>query len=105
MSEGRLKALRDMLAEDPADAFTRYALAMDLKGLGRNAEALQEFNAVLDSDPTYLATYYQFGALLHQEGDSERAVLVIRKGIAAADVAGDAHTKAELEDLVDEVDG
>ncbi len=105
MSEGRLKALRDMLAEDPTDAFTRYALAMDLKGLGRNAEALTEFNAVLSCDPAYLATYYQLGALLHQEGDSEPAVLVIRQGIVAAETAGDAHTKGELEDLLDEVDG
>ena len=105
MSEGRLKALRDMLAEDPTDAFTRYALAMDLKGLGRNADALKEFSAVLEADPTYLATYYQFGALLNQEGDPERAAAVIRKGIAAAEAAGDGHTKGELEDLADEVDG
>jgi tetratricopeptide (TPR) repeat protein len=105
VSDERLEALRAMLAEDPADAFTRYALAMELKGLGRKDEASTEFGAVLAADPSYLATYYQYGALLHSEGESQQALEVIRRGIDAAQAAGDRHTTGALEDLLEEVDG
>lgn len=102
MANERLASLRDMLADDPDDAFTRYALAMELKGQGSTDEALAEFAEVLARDPSYLATYYQYGALLSGV-DLDKAVEVIRAGIAAAEQAGDDHTGRELADLLEDV--
>jgi tetratricopeptide (TPR) repeat protein len=102
VGEERLATLREMLALDPDDAFTRYALAMELKGLGRMDDALAEFAEVLTRDPAYLATYYQYGALLSTV-DTEEAVRVIRAGIAAAKQSGDDHTHSELNDLLEDV--
>jgi len=101
----RLAALRELLADDPDDPFTRYALAMELKGRGDPAGARAELEALLTRAPEYLATYYQLASLLHAEGDSGRAADVIRRGIELAGEAGDAHTAGELEDLLDDVTG
>lgn len=102
MGEERLATLREMLGDDPADAFTRYALAMELKSLGRKQDALGEFAEVLTRDPAYLANYYQYGALLSTV-DTDKALEVIRAGIAAAEKAGDDHTCSELNDLLEDV--
>lgn len=104
MGTERLQSLRAMLAEDPDDAFTRYALAMELKGQGQVGEALAELEGLIESQPEYLAAYYQCGGLLHSEGRSERALEVVRQGIERAAAAGDAHTKSELEDLLEDVE-
>lgn len=92
-----------MLAEDPNDAFTRYALALELKGQGQMVEALAELEGLIERKPEYLAAYYQCGGLLHVEGRSERAAEVIRQGIERAAAADDSHTKSELEDLLEDV--
>ena len=91
-----------MLADDPDDTFTRYALAMELKGLGRRDDALGEFAEVLSRDPSYLATYFQYGALLSGV-DDEKAASVIRAGIDAAEEAGEEHTRSELADLLQDM--
>ena len=104
MSEGaRLVSLREMLADDPDDAFTRYALAMELKGQARPDDARAELATLLARSPDYLATYFQYGSLLYQAGD-EAAAEVIRQGIEKAAQVGDAHTKSELEGLLAEVE-
>jgi thioredoxin-like negative regulator of GroEL len=100
----RLEALRAMLAEDPDDAFTRYAVAMELKGLGRRDEALAELKAVMADQPDYVPTYYQYGSLLEGEGRSDEAAQVVRAGIEVAEKAGDGHAKSELEDLLGEIE-
>jgi thioredoxin-like negative regulator of GroEL len=93
-----------MLAEDPDDSFTRYALAMELSGLGRPAEALEGFAELLRRDPAYVATYYQYGNLLAKEGRSEEACALLRDGIQRARAAGDDHAQRELEDLLEDVE-
>lgn len=100
----RLEQLREMLAEDPTDPFTRYALGMELRGLGRRAEALCELEQVLADAPEYVATYHQLGRLLHEDGQTERAIGVVQRGIEEARRAGEAHTQAELEDLLRELE-
>lgn len=96
----RLEQLREMLADDPSDPFTRYALGMELKGLGRAEEALAELSRLLDEAPGYVPTWYQCGKLLHELGRTERALEVLRRGVEVAQAAGDAHTTGELEDLL-----
>lgn len=96
----RLDALREMLEDDPADAFTRYALAMELKGLGRAAEALPEFERLVADAPDYVATYYQYARALQSVGRVDEAIAMARRGVSVAAAASDDHSRDELEDLI-----
>jgi tetratricopeptide (TPR) repeat protein len=102
-NESRLQALQEMLADDPQDAFTRYALAMELASLERPADALTGFAELVELDPDYVPTYYQYGNLLAKQGQTERACEVIRLGIARAEAASDDHAARELADLLEDV--
>lgn len=103
MSE-RLDALRGMLDDDPDDAFTRYAYAMELRSLERTDEALAEFARLVDAAPDYVATYYQYGRALQARGRTAEAQAIVRRGVGVAAAQGDAHTQGELEDLLGELD-
>lgn len=103
MSE-RLDALRGMLDDDPEDAFTRYAYAMELRSLGRVDEALAEFQRLVDASPDYVATYYQYARALQSRGRTDEATAIVRRGIEVAGAQGDAHTQGELEDLLAELE-
>ncbi|MEZ6188034.1 MAG: hypothetical protein R3F62_23880 [Planctomycetota bacterium] len=99
----RLEALEAMLAEDPGDPFTRYAIAMELKGLGRGDDAREAFRALTVESPDYVASYYQLGRLLVDQGQDDDARPVIEAGLQVAEAAGDQHAAAELRDLLDEL--
>ncbi|MGE0710947.1 MAG: hypothetical protein AB7N76_28285 [Planctomycetota bacterium] len=102
--EERLESLREMLADDPESPFLRYGVAMQLKGLGRAAEALEEFARLVADSPDYVPTYYHYAALLHAQGD-ERGLELARRGADLAAATGNRHAEAELRDLIDELDG
>ena len=104
MPADRLDTLREMLADDPADAFTRYALAMELKGRQRRVEAIAELDTLLREQPDYVAAYYQAAGLLHAEGRTDEAVSVVRRGLEAAERAGEDHARSELAELLDELE-
>jgi tetratricopeptide (TPR) repeat protein len=101
--EARLTKLRALVEMDPSDAFSRYALAMELRGLGRADEARAELAGLIASDPDYVASYYHYARLLDDDGDGDQALDVIRQGIEAATRAGDDHARSELNDLLEEL--
>jgi len=86
----RIETLKGFLKDNPNDSFLRYALALEYIKLGQNDEAVREFEAVRNTDPEYVATYYQLG----QKHDAEKT---FRTGITVATKAGDEHTRSELE--------
>lgn len=100
----RLDTLRGMLDEDPDDAFTRYAYAMELRSLERTDEALAEFARLVDGAPDYVATYYQYARALQSRGRAAEAQAIVRRGIDVAAAQEDAHTQGELEDLLAELE-
>jgi len=99
----RLAALEAMLAEDPGDPFTRYAIAMELKGLGRAQDAQQAFASLCQACPDYVASYYQLARLIIDAGEDDAARPVIERGLEVAETQGDAHAASELRDLLDEL--
>jgi len=93
----RIEVLRGFLNDNPDDSFSRYALALEYIKLGRNDEALREFESVVKNDPGYVATYYQLGQLYQKLGQKHEAEKTLRTGITVAAKAGDEHTRSELE--------
>ena len=93
----RIALLRGFLADDPDDAFTRFALAQELAKAGDTEEALGGYEALRRDQPGYVGTYYHLGALLESVGRAEEAAAVYRAGIDEAARAGDAHARSELQ--------
>jgi len=93
----RIEILKGFLKDSPNDSFLRYALALEYIKLGQNDEAVQAFEAVRNTDPEYLATYYQLGQLYQKLGQKHDAEKTFRAGITVATRAGNEHTRSELE--------
>ncbi len=101
--KSRRQQIQEMLAEDPADAFLRYGLAMDYAGAGEFEEAARWFGDLLRDNPDYIAGYLQAAKVLHQLQRDDEARAVARKGVAAAREKGDEHAAGELEFFLDDL--
>jgi len=90
-----------MVAQNPADAFARYGLAMELVKGGELASAVSEFRALLEHNPNYAAAYFHGGQVLEKLGDVEQARQLYEKGIQVTGRTGDQHTRSELQAALD----
>lgn len=97
--KSRLEVLEDMVRARPQDAFSRYALAMELKGQGKNEDALREFQTLTEKNPDYVATYLIYGQLLVNVGRAEDAKKILERGQAVAQKAGNMHALSEISEL------
>jgi len=88
-----------MVLEDPGDPFPKYALAMELRKAGEDADALDWFGRVVQDHPDYVAVYYQMAGLQYDLGDGDAAGLTIAAGIAIAQQVSNAHAARELAEL------
>jgi tetratricopeptide (TPR) repeat protein len=100
----RIEVLEQFVAQDPSDAFSRYALALELVKVGRESDAAIEFNEVISRDSGYVAAYYQLGRLLAQSEDTNAARDVYSRGLVAAKAAGDQRALSELQEALDALD-
>jgi len=94
----RIETLRQLLAQDPANTFARYGLAMEHTRSGDLKSAVREFEAVLTTDPNYSAAYYHGGQALEKLGELDQARAFYRRGIAAT---RDPHALSELQAALD----
>ena len=85
-----MEVLKAMVAQNPADAFARYGLAMELVKTGQLESGVAEFRALLDHNPNYAAAYFHGGQALEKMGDVEQARRLYEKGISGVcDVMAD----------------
>lgn len=101
MPTNRMEVLKMMVAQNPADAFARYGLAMELVKGGELASAVAEFRALLEHNPNYAAAYFHGGQALEKLGEIEQARAIYEKGIEVTSRTGDAHTRSELQAALD----
>jgi Flp pilus assembly protein TadD len=95
----RMEQIEALLADDPADAFLRYGLAMEHMSLGDDESAvvvLKELIALKADDP-YVPAFLQAGQALIRLGREHEAAEVLRQGIEAARAAGDLHALGEMQ--------
>lgn len=93
----RIATLRQFLRDDPADPFTRFALAQEHAKQGETDDALAYYEGLVEDNPGYVGTYYHLGALYRSLGRDDDALAIYRAGIEAAGDANDAHARAELQ--------
>lgn len=100
----RLQQIRALLADDPADPFLRYGLAMEYAGQGDDATAARHFRDLITASPEYVPAYLMLGQTLVRLGDDDEAKDTLRRGVAAAGRAGNEHAQGEMQALLDSLD-
>jgi tetratricopeptide (TPR) repeat protein len=97
----RLEVLRNMVAQNPNDSFSRYGLAMEYANSGDLERAIEEYRALLSVNPNYSAAYYHGGQTLDKLGRRDEARVIYRDGIEATTRIGDLHTRSEIQAALD----
>jgi tetratricopeptide (TPR) repeat protein len=93
----RIEILKNMVAQNPQDSFARYGLAMEYRNSGELAAAVDEFAALMQANPDYVAAYFHGGQTLERLGRIEEARAIYERGIEAADRKGDQHARGEIQ--------
>jgi len=101
MPNPRLEALQAMLAQNPADSFSRYGLAMEYRNAGDLEAAVREFRDLIASDPSYCYAYFRAGQALERLGRPGEARAIYQQGIQAAQTKNDRHAQSELQAALD----
>ena len=97
----RIEALTQMLAQDPANTFARYGLAMAHLGDDHAEAAIREFTTLLEHSPDYAAAYFHGGRALETLGRVDEARALYERGIGVTTRTGDGHTRSELQGALD----
>jgi predicted Zn-dependent protease len=100
----KIAMLREILAQQPGDAFARYGLAMAYASEGEATTALAEFDRLLVEHPDYTAGYFMAAQTLVKAERPAEAQSRLRQGIASAQRTGNQHALNEMQQLLDELD-
>jgi predicted Zn-dependent protease len=99
----RIALLTEVLAQNPADAFARYGLAMEYSNSGEIERALEEFGRLLATHPDYTAGYFMAAQTLAKAERPTEARKMLVEGIASAKKTGNYHAQAEMEGMLAEL--
>ena len=100
----RIAMLTEILAQNSADAFARYGLAMEYSKAGEVERALEEFGKLLSTHPDYTAGYFMAAQTLVKAGRTDAARARLKQGIASAQRTGNQHAQGEMEALLEELE-
>ena len=96
----RIEALKQILAQNPADAFARYGLALEYSNLGAVDQALEEFGKLISAHPDYTAGYFMAAQTLAKAQRTNEARKMLEDGISSARRTNNAHTQSEMEAML-----
>jgi tetratricopeptide (TPR) repeat protein len=100
----RLDKLKEFLAADPNDAFTRYAIGLEYGKIGDRENAIRSLEDLRADQPNYVPTYYQLASFYRESGATEKALEIYKTGIAIARKESDLHAASELQQALDELE-
>jgi predicted Zn-dependent protease len=99
----RIAMLTEILAQNPADAFARYGLALEYSKAGKVERALEEFGKLLSTHPDYTAGYFMAAQTLAKAERPEEARRMLAEGITSARKTGNSHAESEMEAMLAEL--
>ena len=95
--------LEASLAEDPADTFLRYGLAVQCLREGAVEEGRAQLIALIADHPgDTVAAHQQLGQSYLEAGEVDEARTILAKGIALANKRGDWHAAGEMQGFLDQ---
>ncbi|HTW44835.1 MAG TPA: tetratricopeptide repeat protein [Acidobacteriaceae bacterium] len=100
----KIAMLNEILAQNPADAFARYGLAMEYAGRGETEASLTEFSRLLADHPDYTAGYFMAAQTLAKAGRTDEAKARLAEGIDSARRTNNLHALSEMQAMLDELD-
>jgi len=101
----RREKIEAMLADDPADTFLRYSLAMELDKEGDHDASLAIFADLARDNPPYVAAFFMSAQQLARLNRLDEARTILRDGIAAARAQDDQHAAGEMTEFLASLDG
>jgi Tfp pilus assembly protein PilF len=99
----RLEILKNLVAQNPNDSFSRYGLAMEYRNSGDLAQAVEQYRELLARNPDYAAAYFHGGQALEKLGRAEHAREMYRQGIEVTTRTGDLHARSELQAALEQL--
>jgi predicted Zn-dependent protease len=96
----REEEIRNMLEEQPDDAFLHYALALECIYAGRMDEGIQILENLREKSPDYLGLYYKLGQTYGFTGQTKKAEAVFESGIRLAEHQQQFKTRDELKNAL-----
>jgi predicted Zn-dependent protease len=100
----KVASLKEILEQDPTNAFARYGLAMEFAAKGETDAALAEFGRLLADHPEYTAGYFMAAQTLAKARRVAEAKEQLTQGIASARKAGNQHAQREMQAMLDELE-
>ena len=100
----KIASLREILEQDPKNAFARYGLAMEYAGRGDTDAALAEFGRLIADHPDYTAGYFMAAQTLARTGRPADAKQRLIEGTACARRTGNQHALREMQAMLDEME-
>lgn len=100
----KIAMLTDILAQNPADSFARYGLAMAHLSDGNSDAALAEFATTTEKNADYVPAYQMAAQTLAKLHRNDEATERLQAGLAAAKRTGNAHAASEMQALLDELE-
>lgn len=100
----KLTTLKEILEQDPANAFARYGLAMEYASRREIEAALNEFAKLLKDHPDYTAGYFMAAQTLAKAGREGEAKQRLVDGMTCARRTGNQHALREMQAMLDEME-
>ena len=102
--ESRVASLKEILEQNPNDAFARYALGLEYSGAGDTEAALAEFQRLLATHPDYTNGYFMAAQTLVRADRTADARKMLRNGVECARRTRNQHAMSEMEAMLDELE-
>ena len=99
----RLSQLRNLLEQDPHDAFCMYGIAMEYSKTGDHLEAIAWFDRTIEVEPDYCYAWYHKARCQFDAGDQQSATQTLEDGIKQAQEVGDQHAVDEMGELLQSI--
>ena len=99
----KIAMLSEILAQNPADSFARYGLAMAYAAEDRSDDALREYAATTAHNRDYVPAYQMSAQLLLRLGRSDEAKARLQAGMAACERTGNTHAASEMGAMLDDL--
>lgn len=100
----KIATLKEILAQNPADAFARYGLAMEYAGRGETDIAITEFDRLRQDHPDYTAGYFMAAQTLAKGRRNKEAKDRLKEGIEAARRSRNQHAQSEMQAMLDDLE-